>query len=420
MKIWRPYTQMQMAGHFPIIDAAKGSFLHLQNGQHCFDGISSWWVITHGHCHPEITEAIKKQSTLLDQVIFANFSHEPAEELIDRLAQFLPQELDVAFFSDNGSTAVEVAMKMAYQAQNQKGSPERRKFLTFAQAYHGDTCGAMSVSGDMVYTQAYLGLQFEVLRAKQGRLLSEPDDVWLSDFKEKLKSHGPELAAVILEPLVQGAGGMIVWPKHVVDEVVRLARAAGLLVIFDEVMTGFGRTGTMFAFEQLNMIPDFICLAKGLTGGTLPMALTITTSSVYDLFLSQDPNRMLFHGHSFTANPIACAAAVANLKIFERESPIQRINKFESIHRQCLEAIPIRANRRTIGTIGVLELTTNKLGYGGTFTREFSENCMKKGLFIRPMGNLIYLMPPYSATPEDLTRSWQIIEDVLRGPGFLL
>lgn len=416
MKIWRPYTQMHTNSVFPKIVNAKGSYLQFSDSSKCLDGISSWWLITHGHCHPQIIEAVQKQTEKVDQIIFANFSHDPAEILAEEMGKVLPSELDTLFFSDNGSTAVEVAMKMALQFWNQSGLPDKNKFLTFECAYHGDTSGAMSVSGESHFNKPYKKIQFDVLRAKQGRYLSDPSSIWLSDFKNLIEQNHKKIAAVILEPLLQGAGGMIIWPAHIVNEIAKISKEKNVLIIFDEVMTGFGRTGSMFAFEQTTSVPDFLCLSKGLTGGMLPLAVTVTKNKIYEAFLSEDSNKMLFHGHSFTANPISCAAACANLKIFQNEQTISKIKLLQNVHETSLKEFSknfILKDTRSIGAVGVLELTGNDFSYGDEFSRKFMQKCLKKNLFVRSLGAVIYLMPPYSTEVSELKNAWETIQEVL-------
>jgi adenosylmethionine-8-amino-7-oxononanoate aminotransferase len=411
MKFWLPYTQMLSAQPQKKVLRARGAHIELANGQKILDGISSWWVITHGHSHPQIADAIAKQAAKLDQVVFANFSHESAEALADALAQVLPKELNRLFFSDNGSTAVEVAMKMAYQSCAQAGQKNRRKFLSMASAYHGDSCGAMSVSANSVFTKAYQDLRFEVIRCAQGRYSFDSYESWLADFRRKLARHGEELAAVIIEPLLQGSAGMIVWPSRAISEIGKLCQDFGILLIFDEVLTGFGRTGTMFAFEQSSVMPDILCLSKGLSGGSLPLAITLTNDKIYERFLSKKAENMLFHGHSFTANAISCAAALANLKVFQSQSSLSRIAAIESVHRDSLRGIarkiPLK-DSRILGSVAAIELDTAQ-DYAGTFSQNIAHYCFERGLFLRPLGNVIYLMPPYCVDLNELRHAWDII-----------
>ncbi len=416
MKIWRPYTQM-LGAHPPFpVAQAEGAYLYLKNGRKILDGISSWWVITHGHSHPAITDAIAKQARVLDQVVFADFSHDSAEELVDLLGTLLPSSFSRAFFSDNGSTSVEVAMKMAYQACMQSGQKGRRKFLTFERAYHGDTCGAMSVTADGLFTAAYDDLRFQTIRCKQGSYLNDSMEEWLGDFIRQMSRYGDQIAAVIIEPLLQGAGGMVVWPIEALQEIERICREQKIFIIFDEVMTGFGRTGSLFAFEKIGRMPDFLCLSKGLTGGALPLAVTLTTDQIYENFLSSNSNRMFFHGHSFTGNAISCAAASANLRLFQSSRVIQQIQSIQRAHHDAIsllrKEIPLK-DARVIGPVGIIEVD-QEAGYGSHFSKEISARCMDQGLFIRPLGEVIYLMPPYCTTPLEVRFAWETILDVCR------
>lgn len=412
MKIWKPYTQMQTTLPSLLVKDAKGSYINLKDGRNIFDGISSWWLITHGHAEEEIAKAIAKQSRKMEQVVFANFTHEPAEELADLLESFLPKSLSSVFFSDNGSTAVEVAMKMAYQYQSQSGHSKKTKFITFEKAYHGDTCGTMSVSAKSVFTNPYGEMCFDVLRARQGEHTNDPIEKWIMDFENILQLHSDEICAVILEPLLQGAGGMIKWPAEAIELICQKAREKNILVIFDEVMTGFGRTGSMFAFEQTKIVPDLLCLSKGLTGGFLPMGLTISTEEIYKAFLDSSTDKMFFHGHSFTGNALSCAAAVANLKIFQNKDIIQNLSQIKKTHELSLEKIskeiPLKETR-VCGSVGVLELSTDSC-YGNIFSKKLNELTIEQDLFIRPLGNVVYLMPPFCSTSSEIESAWQIIE----------
>ncbi len=403
--------------------SAQAAHLHLADGRRVLDGISSWWVITHGHCHPQIVEALRIQSEKLEQVVFANFIHESAERLTHHLGELLPPSLSSVFFSDNGSTAVEAAMKMAYQFWQQSDSPSKNKFLAFTRSYHGDTCGAMSVTADGAYTQAYHGLRFEVIRCEQGERSNDSLELWMSDFREKIATQHYEIAAVILEPLVQGAGGMIVWPKAAVQEIIQLCRSHDVLVIFDEVMTGFGRTGTLFAFEQIDLTPDFLCLSKGVTGGFLPLGLTITTDRIYDAFLSPSTSRMLFHGHSFTGNALSCAAACANLELFRSGAVLKQIETLTMSHQKGIAALCKNVDvvdTRVLGAIGAVELRVppsaedRHAKYGNPHSRLLFQRCLNESLYLRPLGNIVYLMPPYCTSTDELEWAWSVVAKAAR------
>ncbi len=411
MRIWRPYTQ-EMTAEPPLsVRSAQGSFLYLESGQKVFDGISSWWLITHGHGHPRIKEAINRQLESLHQVVFANFTYSVAEKFADLLGQFLPKDLDKMFFSDNGSTAVEVSMKMAYQYAQQCGHGSRNKFLAFERSYHGDTCGAMSVSQKGPFNENYKDLLFDIIRCRQGESTNDSLEMWTSDFLEKIDEFQDQICAVILEPLIQGAGGMVVWPKEAVRVICEAARQKGILVIFDEVMTGFGRTGSMFAFEQVNFIPDFLCLSKGLTAGFLPMGLTMTRSEIFESFLDQRTQRMLFHGHSFTGNALSCAAALANLEVWRDEAVHKQLNAISELHAKILAQLTLKlpmCQPRVCGTIGAFDLDSPEK-YGGSTSRQIFSKCLERGVFVRPLGSTVYLMPPYCSTLEDIENAWNTI-----------
>jgi adenosylmethionine-8-amino-7-oxononanoate aminotransferase len=398
-----------------MLDHAEGTYLYTRDGRKIFDGISSWWLITHGHAQPEIAEAIALQAYRLEQSVFANFTHDPAEELKDILGELLPCPLSQLFFSDNGSTAVEVAMKMAHQYMAQIGSPNKTKFVTFTNSYHGDTCGAMSVSGKGPFNRAYQKLQFDVLRAKQGRSINDPIETWTKDFETILDQRKHEICAVLIEPLIQGAGGMIVWPVEAVKKIVDLARQSNVLVIFDEVMTGFGRTGTLFAFEQVERTPDFLCLSKGLTGGFLPMGLTVTTEQIFEAFFDIATDKMFFHGHSFTGNALSCSAAVANLKLFSKLDYSKRAGEIQKAHHRGLASLKIKlpeVESRICGTIGILELNRQSQ-YGDKFSQIVHQKMLENNIFIRPLGNVIYLMPPFCIDAQNVEFIWSVLSEIL-------
>jgi adenosylmethionine-8-amino-7-oxononanoate aminotransferase len=414
--IWRPYTQEGLASPPLKIDRAEGAYLYTSDGQKIFDGISSWWVITHGHCHPRIVEAIQRQASRIDQIIFANFSHEPAEELSERLIGCTPPKLSRVFFTDNGSTAVESALKMALQAWEQRGFPRKKKFLAFAKAYHGDTVGAMSVSGDSLFTRPYKSTLFEILRAKQPETPTPKADECLSDFERILAEQHETIAGVIVEPLLQAAGGMIMWPKEALQKMATLCDQYGVLLIFDEVMTGFGRTGSLFAMDQIGVVPDLVCLSKGITGGVLPLAVTLVAEDIYRAFLSSDKTKMFFHGHSFTGNPIACAAAVANLHIFSEENICGRVEGIRSINAKQMSKLATKfpiLNPRTCGVVSAFEIGNEGQGYKSEISERITRAGLELGLFIRPLGDTVYLLPPYCSSEADLAFAWEKIEQIL-------
>jgi adenosylmethionine---8-amino-7-oxononanoate aminotransferase len=385
---------------------AEGVYLYLEDGRRILDGISSWWVNIHGHSHPKLNRALAEQAARLEHVVFANCTHEPAVQLAERLLDILPPGLARVFYSDNGSTAVEVALKIAWQYWRNIGQPQRDTFITLHGAYHGDTVGAMSVSEDSVFTRAFAPLLF---RVERGIKCSD-------DLAGRLEQLGKRVAGVLVEPMLQGAGGMIVWPAEFLAGARRLCTTHGTLLIADEVFTGFGRTGRMFACEHAGISPDIICLSKGLTAGYLPLGATVASARIYDAFLSEDRGKTFFHGHSYTANPLACAVALASLDLFQEEGTLQRISRLESHLRHGLE--PLRCldhvgDVRVIGGVGVVELAGD--GYLDDVGPRLTSAFVERGLLLRPLGNILYFMPPYCIT-EDQTE-WclqQIREEVAK------
>lgn len=402
----------------PLVSGSKKALLSLSNGEQVIDAISSWWVITHGHCEPTLVKALQKQAEILDQVLFANFIHEPAQNLIKELQFLLPRQLNRVFFSDNGSTSVEVALKMALQSWKQKGEPQRNQFLTFKSSYHGDTTGAMSVSGQGPFTKPYKDMLFSVITAEQAHFSEDEVPTWYRDFEEKLNQHHKRLAGLIIEPFIQGAGGMIVWPKPALEHIGRLAKEAGLYIIFDEVMTGFGRTGSLFAFNQLSFLPDILCLSKGLTGGMLPLALTITTKEIYKNFLSPEKEKAFFHGHSFTGNPLSSATAVANLQLLKknRASIEKKWRAIATLNRERGEHLRKNTSVRDVRLKGLVAAVEkrNAKGYTSSLSEHWTQKALKKGVFLRPLGDTVYILPPYSITEQQLHKVWDVIESLIK------
>lgn len=399
--VWHPYTQMLTApAPVPIVGAA-GSRLRTADGRELIDAISSWWVTLHAHAHPVIAAAIAEQARSLEQVIFAGFAHEPAARLAGRLASILPGGLGRVFFSDNGSTAVEVALKMCVQYWSNRGQP-RSRFLALEGAYHGDTFGAMSVSARSVFTGTFERLLFDVVRLP----FPSNDDAAtrMLDLAERELASGG-VAGIIVEPMVLGAGGMRMWSARHLAALSALAAAHNTPFVADEVLTGFGRTGRMFAVEHAGVVPDIVCLSKGITGGFLPLGATVCQDHIFEAFLSEDATRTLFHGHSYTANPIACAAALASLDLFELESTMERIASIEAIHRARFDRLAARAgviNPRVLGSIAALDLAVESPGYLNPIGRTIAMRAIEEGILIRPLGNTLYLLPPYCITSKDL------------------
>ena len=424
LHLWHPFTHEGTDPPPLSIRRAKGVFLETQDGRQILDAISSWWVNIHGHSHPAIAAAIAEQAARLEHVVFAGFSHEPAEELAARLGRVVPQSLRHVFLSDDGSTAVEVALKMAVQYWDNCGRPKKRKIIALEHAYHGDTLGAMSVSDDSPFTAAFDSLRMPVLRAHSAYCARCPVGLTratcqiecLNKLEGLLAQQGDEIAAVIVEPLLQGAGGMIVHPEEFLSGVRRLTAAHDALLIADEVLTGFGRTGRMFACERAGVVPDLMCVAKGLTGGFLPLAATLVTDRVHDEFTGGDRARAFFHGHSYTANPIACAAANASLQIFESEPVFERIAEIEKTHVARLPAFaahPCVAEARHIGTVAAVELKAPDAGYMSSLRPILYQFYLDRGVLLRPLGNVVYILPPYVITPDQLNFVYDVIQESL-------
>ena len=424
LSIWHPFTQEALDPEPVAIERGEGVYLYTREGQKIMDAISSWWVNLHGHAHPAIAAAIAEQARKLEHVIFAGFTHEPAEELAWRLRRVLPQPLEHLFFSDDGSTAVEVALKMALQFWRNLDKPRKTSIVALEHAYHGDTAGAMSVGADSDFVAAFQSVRFPVLRVPSahcfrcpvGRQRATCDIDCVAPLERLLRDRHDEIAAVIVEPLLQGAGGMIVHPIEFLQRIRQLCTQYDVLLIADEVLTGFGRCGRMFACELAGVVPDVMCLSKGLTGGFFPLAATVCTSKVHESFYSADRSHTFFHGHSYTANPLGCAAAIASLKIFETEPVFERIGAIEKIHR---ERAPILAKHagvadtRMIGTVMAVELKAGDPGYFSQLRPWLYDFYLSKGVLLRPLGNVVYILPPYVITPEQLHYVYDVIAESL-------
>lgn len=411
-KIWHPFTQHGLNEPIIKIENAKDEFLYTEDNKQIIDGISSWWVNTHGHSNKKITNAIQNQTEKLQQVIFAGFSHNPAEEAAAKILEFLPPQLEYPFFSDSGSTSVEVALKMAVGYFNNKGKRNRTKIIAFEKSYHGDTFGGMSSGGKSIFNQPYTNMLFEVIHLPFPEKNAEK--ITINRFRDILKNQASEIAAIIIEPLILGSGGMLIYEPFVIDELYKLAKEHEVFFILDEVMTGFGRTGKMFAFEQTNIVPDIICLSKGITGGTLPLAITIATKEIYEAFYSKNKADMFFHSSSYTANPIACAAASANLDIWKNESPLYKINcinKFHSEKMKLLEQNEFVKNARVLGSIFAFNIKVEKEGYLSDIAIDLYRFYIENGVLLRPLGNTVYIMPPYCTSEKSLNQIYDIIEE---------
>lgn len=421
--IWHPFTQEKTAGLPMAIKKGKGSYLYDEQGNAYLDLISSWWVNLFGHAHPDIAQSIYQQATTLEHVIFAGFTHEPAVQLCETLNVMLPPELSRFFFSDNGSTSVEIALKMTYQYWKNKEGKERKLFICFEGGYHGDTFGAMSVGSECGYHDHFKELFFNALSVPFPATWDNDQDVEeketrsLQILQNHLEQHPGQIAALIVEPLVQGASGMRMCRPSFIKKMGELVRAHGSLLIFDEVMTGFGRTGSNFAMEQTGIVPDFACLSKGITGGFLPLALTVTSNKIYDAFLSDEWKHAFSHGHSYTANPLACAAAVTATRLLQNEASQQAIQAINTAHQQGLAYLKAHGapitHTRIQGTIAAFELAAPAQGKNRTGI-SLHKQFMNKGLLLRPIDNTLYLLPPYSTTPEELLSAYEKMAIILR------
>lgn len=408
--VWHPFTQHAVQPEAALVSRAEGAWLETADGRRIFDAISSWWVVTHGHRHPRIVRAIKDQADRLDQVIFAGFTHEPAEELARHLIAITPPELEYVFFSDSGSTSVEVALKMALGFWRHCGE-NRSRILALEGAYHGDTIGGMSVGERGVFNAPYDPLLFQVDRLpfpSAGR-----EQATLDALDTACRNGG--VAALIVEPLILGAGGMLIYPPWVLAEMKRICETHGVLFIADEVMTGWGRTGTLFACEQAGVTPDIGCYSKGLTGGSLPLAVTLCRADIFDEHYSTDRTRTFFHSSSYTANPIACAAALANLEIWRSEPVMERIADVARTQTKGLDRFRDDrrfTNVRQIGTIAALDIAAADAGYMADIGPRLYREFLARDLLVRPLGNAIYIMPPYCSTADELDLVFDAIGDI--------
>ena len=408
--LWHPTPQVATAPEPLRVVSARGSLLQLDDGRQLIDAISSWWVTLHGHGEPSIAAAIAAQAQQLEQVIFANFSHPPAEQLAEKLASLTG--LDRLFFSDNGSTAVEVALKSAWQWWRNRGEP-RQQLIAFEGAYHGDTVGAMALGERSLFNSAYEGLMFSVARAPWPASWWGDESVEARELQALAVLDGlleKPTAAVIFEPLLQGASGMNLVRPQFLRAVERRVRASGALLIADEVMTGFGRSGSLFACQRAQIQPDLMALSKGLTGGFMPMGVTMASERFYEAFIGIDPKLTFFHGHSFTANPLGCAAALASLELLKQQP--QCYGQFEQRHRQHLEPLsehPRLEKLRTIGSIAAFDLIVDQPGYLQSLGRQLQRQCLAKGVYLRPLGHVVYLLPPLGISEAHLEQFYSAI-----------
>ncbi|MDG5489180.1 adenosylmethionine--8-amino-7-oxononanoate transaminase [Sphingomonas sp. BGYR3] len=407
--IWHPFTQHGLNEPIPEIVRTEGAALYTRDGRRIVDGISSWWVTTHGHSHPRIMAAIAEAAGQMDQIIFAGWTHPHAEAVATGLHAMMPDSLTRTFFSDSGSTAVEVALKMALGYWLNIGQP-RDRILVLEHSYHGDTIGAMSVGARGVFNRAYQPLLFDV-----GTLPFPAAGREQATLDALTAACRERPAALIVEPLLLGAGGMLTYPPAILAEMARICAAHDVLFIADEVMTAWGRTGTLLACEQAGVVPDILCLSKGLTGGAVPLAVTMASERIYAAHLSTDRGRMFFHSSSYTANPIACAAAAANLAVWRDEPVLDRVADLGRRQRDWLDRIAARPwahNARSIGTIAAFEFGQSGDGYLADIAPRLLAAFRARNLLIRPLGNTLYVMPPYCIDDADLAAIWQGIDAV--------
>lgn len=407
---WHPYTQMKRAQNIIPIQRGEGAYLYDDNNFRYIDAVSSWWVTLHGHAHPYIAQKVSEQLHTIEQVIFAGFTHKPAIELSEQLLKILPENQQKVFYTDNGSTAVEVALKMCMQFHfnNQKS---RTKIVAFKNSYHGDTFGAMSVSARSTWTNPFKDYLFEVV------FIDAPTSENLTETKKHLEKISDEIVCFIYEPLVQGAAGMLMHQAEDLENLLQFCKQQNILLIQDEIFVGFSRTGKLFAANHLQTKADIMCFSKGLTGGTMPLGLTTCSQKIYDAFYSDNSSKALYHGHSFTANPLACTAALASLELLlkeETQNKIQEIVHEHELFKNKIQNHPKLKEIRQCGTILALEWqTANETSYFHEVAQRLYPYFLERGILLRPLGNIIYLLPPYCILKEDLHYIYQTIEKAL-------
>lgn len=407
--VWHPFTQLKTAPLSIPIVRGEGSYLYDESGNKYIDAIASWWVTVHGHCHPYLAKKIADQLLTLEHAIFSGFTHEPAVQLAERLLKRLPGNQSKIFYSDNGSTAVEVALKMAFQYWSNQ-SLSKTKIITFENAYHGDTFGGMSVGARNAFNLPFSKLLFDVIPIPVPTKGNEQKTVTAlhTALNEK------DIAAFIFEPLVQGAGGMVMYEAEILNQLINDCKDKKVIAIADEVMTGFGRTGKFFASDFLEKKPDIICMSKGITGGVMPLGATACAQFIYDAFLSDDKMKTFFHGHSYTANPTACSAALASMDLFDLPETFENIKRIEEQHQVFLQKIKAHTclqEVRQLGTILAFEIKTNEhTHYLNSLAEDIATFFIKKGIIIRPLGNILYILPPYCISNKDLNYIYDTIE----------
>jgi len=410
--LWHPYTQHKTAALPIAITRGEGALLWDENGIEYIDAIASWWVNPYGHSNKFIADAIYKQLTTLEHVLFGGFTHEPAIILAEKLIEILPKNQQKIFFSDNGSTSVEVAIKVALQYFFNKGK-KKTTIIAFENAFHGDTFAAMAASGISFYTQAFQGMFIDVVRIPVP--IKGQEQASCKALVQAIKNNN--CAGFIFEPLVQGAAGMVMYEPESLDKLIKICQENQVLTIADEVMTGFGKTGRTFACNYLTEKPDMMCLSKALTGGTIPMAITTFTQEIFEAFYDEDINKALFHGHTFTGNPTGCAAALASLALLQTEemqNNLIRVNKSHLAFQKRIESHPKVATTRVLGVIFALEIKTESSeSYYGTLRNKLYDFFIMNAIILRPVGNIVYVLPPYIITEEQLQKVYQVVEMAL-------
>lgn len=410
--LWHPYTQHKTSQTPIAISRGEGALLWDENNKEYIDAIASWWINPFGHSNKIIADAIYKQLTTLEHVLFGGFTHEPAINVAEKLIEILPKNQQKIFFSDNGSTAVEVAIKVALQYFFNKNE-KRTTIIAFENAFHGDTFAAMAASGISFYTQAFQGMFIDVVRIPVPLKGQEQES--FEALKNVIQNHN--CAGFIFEPLVQGAAGMVMYEPEALAKLIQICKANKVLTIADEVMTGFGKTGKNFAMDYVSEVPDMICLSKALTGGTIPMAITTFTQEVFDAFYDDDINKALFHGHTFTANPTGCAAALASIDLLqtpEMQANIERINKSHLNFQKKIENHSKVITARTLGVIFAVEIKSDsEESYYGSMRTKLYNFFIDKGVILRPVGNIVYILPPYIMTDEQLQKVYKTIEEAI-------
>jgi len=417
--IWHPFTPQAGEAEPLRIARAQAEYLHDAEGREYIDAISSWWTVIHGHNHPGIVAAVKAQLDKLDHVLLAGFTHDPAEQLAAKLLQLTAGDFGRVFYSDNGSTAVEIMLKLAVQFWANQGKSAKNRFITFDASYHGDTVGAMSAGGDAVFNRIFSSLMFETQEFSYPTTVANAESI-LAEVDGYLGEQGDRVAGIILEPLIAAAGGMVFQDADVLRRLAELARKHRTLLLLDEVFTGMGRTGHMFAYQKAGIKPDLIALAKGLTGGMLPLAVTLVSEAVHAAFISEDPAKTFYHGHSMTGNPPGCAAALASLRLLEEDNRLQQAQELEKKMAKQWQALADSFREkiqhvRSLGAVSAANLVvkSGKPGYVFPAAKAIRAQALAEGVVLRPLGNVIYVTPPYNISDAALEKVFQVMEKIL-------